>query len=265
MCPFQYRRRFRFIRSTVVQIRGISRTGRLAMLVQLYKVDVFGNRPSASVFQNLAVLNGILDIEQQPGRCAVVAVINEDSSTLHHIYAALPYQVQCSIQQRMSGADERGRSLSLHVAELFIEAHPLIAMQHRLSIADLRVAIPHGIGNGSDFTPAFLSAANLSAHGLERLHKECLNEMGWSLCASMRSISSFDSHDRMNIHHIIGQSIFFNELELVPFYGVVYHFIQAGFHLGVVSIPYCLNEQVTEERLLNVILPRMSNTLPPSA
>ena len=135
----------------------------------------------------------------------------------------------------------------MNIAKFFIKAHTLIAGQHRLAIADLRVAIPHGIGNGSDFIPAFLSAANLSAHGLERLHKESLNEVGLEFVCLHALHIFLDGHDRMNIHHIIGQGIFFNEfLELVPVYGVVYHFIQAGFYLGVVSIPHCLNKQVAE-------------------
>ncbi len=61
----------------------------------------------------------------------------------------------------------------------------------------------------------------------------------------------FDCHDCVDIHHIIGQRVFFYELlKLIPVDGIVHHFVQTGFYLRVIAVPHCFDQQFTQRPVI---------------
>ena len=112
----------------VVQIRRIPGRGCRAVLPDLHKMNVLGNRSAGAIFQDHAVLNGILDIEQDAGILAVILVVDQNRAALHYVNIALPHQINDGFQQRMSGADKLCLHLTGNPAILLIKADTLVTV-----------------------------------------------------------------------------------------------------------------------------------------
>ena len=91
-------------------------------------MNVLGNGSAGAVFQDHAVLNGILDIEQDAGILAVIFVVDQNRAALHHVNVALTHQINDGFQQRMTGADKLCLHLTGNPAILLIKADTLVTV-----------------------------------------------------------------------------------------------------------------------------------------
>ena len=66
-------------------------------------MDVLGDDPLGAARQQNAILNGILDVKQQPGGGAVITVVHKNRALLENLGIALPHKINDGFQQRMSG------------------------------------------------------------------------------------------------------------------------------------------------------------------
>ena len=236
-----------FSGSTVIQIGRITGAAGGAILLQLHKVDVLGDDPLGAARQQNAILNGILDVKQQPGVGAVIAVVHKNRALLEYLSVALPHKINDGFQQRMSGAKQFGWDHALHIAALFFKAHPFVSLQHWLPKADLHIPAAHRRGHKGDLVASGLARAYLATHRAEGFQKECLDKVGLQL-VRLHPLHLFpDGGDLLYVHGVIGQSALIQKLpELFLVQRVVYDLLQPGTDGRVVAVADRLDQQLPQ-------------------
>jgi hypothetical protein len=92
------------------------------------------------------ILDGVFQIEEHARRGAGVALVDQHGAALQQVAVALQREVDDGVEQRMTGADERGQRLALRRDQRLLEGDALVARQHGFADADQSVAVAHGAG-----------------------------------------------------------------------------------------------------------------------
>src|SRR5258705_8707990 len=98
----------------------------------------------------------MFQIKEHPRRRAGVTLVYEYRPAPQKVAMALERQVKCCIEQRMTGADERGERLALRCDQRLLKGDALVARQHRFTRSDHAVAVAHRRRDMGDFVTARL-------------------------------------------------------------------------------------------------------------
>jgi hypothetical protein len=229
----------------VIEIRGGPGVADSALPVRLNELKPLGNDELASAAGDPAILNGVLQVKQRADILAIVRFIDKHGAAFHQVAVAFERQIHHSVEQSMAGAEKRGHGWPARL--IFVEANPLVALQHRLHAADLVVALADRSGDAGDLVIAGLAPVDLPARMAEGFEEEAFDVMRLKpsgLCSLHHFADIGDPRGR----HVIadecplGQQI---EQTLLIYRGIDL-FEQPCLDLGLFAIADRLDEQIAQ-------------------
>lgn len=164
-------RQFFLFGGAVVEVRRVPGAGRATVFLDFHKMDVFGDNALCTI------LNGVFNIEKQPGFQAVVIFVNKNGASLQNVHMAFADKINGGFQKRMAGADDGCKRQTGNGAVHFIKTHPLIAGKHRLAKADLHIPVAHGKRNMGDLIAPLFTRFDFAAKAAERFQEKGLDKM----------------------------------------------------------------------------------------
>ena len=231
----------------VIEIRRVARVRGRAVFAYLHEMDVARDDAAAPVGKERAVLNGMLDVEEQARGFAGVAFVHQHGPALQKVAGAFAHHVDERFEQGMPGADEGGRHGPLHVAVCLVEADALVAVQHRLAVAHLHVAAPHGVGNEGDFPAAFLTRGHTAAQFAERLLEKGFDEMRLEAAGLHALHVLADDGHGFGVHHVLRERVILHQLAYgLAVEGLLHVGVEAGLHGGVTAVAHGFDEQFAQ-------------------
>lgn len=120
-------------------------------------------------------MDRVLEEEEHAWRGAGVALVDQHRAALDQVALALERQVEHGVEQRVAGADEGGERLAGRRDQRLFEGDALVACEHRITGADLAVAVAHRRGDVRELVAARLAFARAAAQALEGFEEERLD------------------------------------------------------------------------------------------
>src|SRR5437899_3749190 len=113
---------------------------------------------------------------EEQTRCGPrVGLVDQDRATLQHLAIPLQEQVDGGSEERAAGTDQFGPWCLVDL--LLVKTDPLIALQHRDSLAAMPIALAHGSRHVGDLETPRLAAMDLATETRQSVEKEGLDEM----------------------------------------------------------------------------------------
>ena len=196
-----------------------------------------------------AVLDRLVQGDEDAQAVALIARINQDRALLHQIAVALEDEVDRGVEQRVAGADE-GRDRGPGDLGL-VEADALVAREHRRASADLAVALAQRARHAGDLEAAGLAPVDAPAQVLEGLAEEALDVVGLEALGVCPLHLLADRLDPTEREGLLGQRAALEQVQEVGVAGrVVDHLQEARLDLGLLAVADCLDQQVAQRLLL---------------
>ena len=133
------RRALGLARRPVVEVGRGAGIAQGAVLEQLDEVELPGDDLVTAVAVGAAVLDRLVEGDEDAQAVALIARIDQDRALLHQIAVALEGEVDGGVEQRVAGADEGGDRGPGDMG--LVEADALVAREDRRAGADLAVAL----------------------------------------------------------------------------------------------------------------------------
>ena len=210
-------------------------------------MDLLGDDSAFAVFQRDTILNGIFYVKQQACIFTVIVVINQNAAALHSVHILFLNQIDHSIQQWLTRADQIRLGLPGNRAVFLIKADTFVAVQDWFSVSDCHITVPHGVGHRYNLIPASFPLANASAKLLERVKEERFNKMRLELVCLHTLHILANCIDHMDIHRVIRQCIFPDDIpEYLRIKRFIHHTIESCAHFRVIAITHGFNQQVAQ-------------------
>src|SRR5690606_3401003 len=125
-----------------------------------------------------AVLDRVLEVEEEPGLRAGVALVDQDGAAAQQVAVPFQGEVERRVEERMAWTDECGGGLPRRRDELLLEDDALVALEDRLADADHAVAVAdHRRDVPNLVTPRF-ALPDGAAEALERFQEERFDVVG---------------------------------------------------------------------------------------
>ena len=228
----------------VVEVRRIACVCGCAVFVHLHKMDIARDDAAATIGHGSAVLNSVLNVEEQAHGLAGIAVVDKDGAAFKQIARAFADGVDHGFKQRMPGTDERGRYRAGQIAIGLVEADALVAVEHRLDMTYLPVPIADGEGNGEYLPTTFLTGRHATAQFAERFLEERLYEIRLEAAGLHALHFLADDADRADVHHVFGKGAFLQQLkQCLRVEGNIHVVIESGLHVGVTAVAHGFDKQ----------------------
>ncbi len=150
-------------RSAIIQIGGIAAVNSGALLTQLHKVKLLRDGAVLAAFQQIPVLNRVLDIAKQPWFCSRIIFIHIDGAAFQYVAVPFHNQINRRFHQWVTGTEQVSDRRTRKIAQVLIEAYALISLQHGLAGSDDAVAAADCIRHAQNLVAALLPWAYFSA------------------------------------------------------------------------------------------------------
>jgi len=130
----------------VVEVGGVVDVPGVACRVQFDVEHAFGNDSALTGTCDASVLDGVFQVEEHTRLDAGIALIDQDRAPAQEIAVAFEREVDGSIEQGVSGADEGGERLPLRRNQRLLESDALVARQDRVARPTTRSRLRIGAG-----------------------------------------------------------------------------------------------------------------------
>ena len=111
---------------TVIEVRRIMQMCALPC-VQLDVKHLLRDGTPVAVLQQARILDGVLHVKQDSRHGAGIALVHKDGTAAKQIAVTVEREVERSIKERMSWADESCKGLSLRRNQVLLERNALVA------------------------------------------------------------------------------------------------------------------------------------------
>ena len=125
---------------------------------------------------------------------------------------AFKRQIKRRIEQRMAGADKRGRRLALWCDQRLLKSDALVAREHRLTRSDHAVPIAYRCGDVRHFIAAGLALASCASKVFECFDEERLDVVRLQASRFCAFHVLPNPSDSASVHHVVSKSTLFEQL-----------------------------------------------------
>ena len=186
-----------------------------------------------------------------------IIFVDQDRSLLEESTVAFKNQIERGIQQRVAGTDELRQGSAGSADEILFKGNALVACEYGVAQADNAVPVSDDGGDVRDFVSFGLSLPYRASETLERLDKECRNEM------RLQASNLGTLHRLLNclnagcIHCIMGKGVFFDKsTQRIMVHRMLDNLIESGAYLRLVAIANRLQQQMPKRFVVEGQLPQ---------
>src|SRR5690606_8808620 len=210
-----------------------------------------------------SVLDRVLEVEDEPGLLAGVALVDEDGTTAQEVAVALEGEVERRVEEGVTGADEGREGLARRRDQILLVGDPLVALEDRLADPDHPVAVPDQGGDVPDLVAPRLALAHRPPEPLKGLEEERLDVMRLQpprLGALHLLPDPLDPGDVHGLRYV--GAVLEEFLELLPVDRGLDGAVEPGADLGEFAVADRLDQEVAERLPLELQLPEDIEDLP---
>ncbi len=243
--------RLAFLQGAVVEVGGVVQVAGVSGGIEFDIKHLFRDHPALTGAGEVGILNGVLQVEQDTGRGALVVFIDEDGTTAQEVAMALQHEVERGIQQRMTRADKSRHGLPLWLDEVLLESDALVAAEHRVPQADEAVAIPNGGRDVGNLVAPRLALPRRATKKAEGLHEEGLDVMGLEPPGIRPLHVLANAIDLAGVHGVMSERPLLDEvLESGAVKGTGNDVVETRTHVRLLAIANGLNHEFAQRLAL---------------